>query len=193
MLVVVSTLLDPEKYDALELIDLYARRWDIEVKFRDVKATLGMEEFAVKSPAMAHKTLLMMMIAYNLLRCLMQRSAARGKPLVEMSFLDRPLLRGIANFNGDGTVFFSASIPIDLSDSDSLIKSDIADWMLASIYDSAALGTLLGTATGLINDVVDFVFPPAVFFNSSFRRHFVDPRLFPPRKISTDANYTKKH
>jgi hypothetical protein len=37
MMVVVSTLLDPEQHDALELIDLYARRWDIEVKFRDVK------------------------------------------------------------------------------------------------------------------------------------------------------------
>jgi hypothetical protein len=104
MLVVVTTLLDPEKHDGLELIDLYAKRWDIEVKFRDVKTTLGMEEFAVKSPAMAHKTLLMMMISYNLLRSLMQRSAAQaGKPLVEMSFkgtLDvlntmHPLFRGL--------------------------------------------------------------------------------------------------
>jgi hypothetical protein len=104
MLVVVTTLLDPEKHDGLELIDLYAKRWDIEVKIRDVKTTLGMEEFAGKSPAMAHKTLLMMMISYNLLRSLMQRSAAHaGKPLVEMSFkgtLDalntmHPLFRGL--------------------------------------------------------------------------------------------------
>lgn len=87
VMVVVTTLLDPEKHDALELIGLYARRWDIEVKFRDVKTTLGMEEFAVKTPAMAHKTLLMMMISYNLLRNLMQRSAAvAAKPLAEMSF-----------------------------------------------------------------------------------------------------------
>ena len=104
MMVVVSTLLDPEKHDGIELIDLYARRWEIEVKFRDVKTTLGMEEFAVRSPAMAHKTLLMMMISYNLLRSLMQRSATLAdKPLVEMSFkgaLDtlstmHPLFRGL--------------------------------------------------------------------------------------------------
>ena len=104
MMVVVSTLLDPQKHDGIELIDLYARRWDIEVKFRDVKTTLGMEEFAVKSPEMAHKTLLMMMISYNLLRNLMQKSAAHAaKPLVEMSFkgtLDvvntsHPLFRGL--------------------------------------------------------------------------------------------------
>lgn len=83
----VTTLLDPEQHDAIEVISLYARRWDIEMKFRDVKTTLGMEEFAVKSPEMAHKTLLMMMIAYNLLRSLMQRSAVvAAKPLAEMSF-----------------------------------------------------------------------------------------------------------
>lgn len=104
VMVVVTTLLDPEEHDGIELISLYARRWDIEVKFRDVKTTLGMEEFTVKSPAMAHKTLLMMMIAYNLLRSLMQRSAAEAdKPLAEMSFkgiLDtvntsHPLFRGL--------------------------------------------------------------------------------------------------
>lgn len=85
MLVVVTTLLDPEKHDAIEVSDLYARRWDIELKFRDVKTTMGMEEFAVKSPQMAHKTLHMMMIAYNLLRSLMQKSATQaGKPLAHM-------------------------------------------------------------------------------------------------------------
>jgi hypothetical protein len=85
-LVVVTTLLDHEKYDAMELADLYARRWDIELKFRDVKTTMGMEEFRVKSPEMAHKNLLMMMIAYNLLRFLMQKSAARAdRSVVEMS------------------------------------------------------------------------------------------------------------
>ncbi len=85
-LVVVTTLLDPDEHDAVEISDLYARRWDIELKFRDVKTTMGMEEFKVKSPEMAHKTLLMMMIAYNLLRFLMQKSAARAdKPIAQMS------------------------------------------------------------------------------------------------------------
>lgn len=87
MLVVVTTLLDPDLHDALEVADLYARRWDIELKLRDVKTTLGMERFEVRSPAMAERTLLMMMIAANLLRGLMQRTAAEaGKPVWHVSF-----------------------------------------------------------------------------------------------------------
>lgn len=87
MLVVVTTLLDPDVHDALEVANLYARRWDIELKLRDVKTTLGMERFEVRSPAMAERTLLMMMIATNLLRGLMQRAATQaGKPVWQVSF-----------------------------------------------------------------------------------------------------------
>ena len=87
MLVVVSSLLDPVEYDAVELSSLYAERWQIELKLRDIKTTLAMEHFAVKTPAMAHKTLWMMMIAYNLIKAQMQQAATKaGKPLNEMSF-----------------------------------------------------------------------------------------------------------
>ena len=86
-LVVVTSLLDTQAHDALEVADLYARRWEVEVKLRDVKTTLGMEFFKVKTPEMAHKTLRMMIIAYNLLRSLMQRSALEaGLPVWQMSF-----------------------------------------------------------------------------------------------------------
>jgi hypothetical protein len=86
-LVVVTDLLDPIKHDAVELSCLYARRWEIEVKLRDVKTTLGMERFAVKTPEMAHKTLWMMIIAYNLMRATMQQAAqAAGLPVWHMSF-----------------------------------------------------------------------------------------------------------
>ena len=57
------------------------------MKLRDVKTTLGMEFFNVKTPEMAHKTLYMMIIAYNLLRALMQRSSVEaGLPVWHMSF-----------------------------------------------------------------------------------------------------------
>ena len=86
VLVVVIDLPDPEKYQATELADLYARRWGIEVKLRDVKTTLGMEFFAVKTPKMAHKTLWMKIIAYNLMRILMQQSAHEaGEPVHHVS------------------------------------------------------------------------------------------------------------
>ncbi len=74
-LVVATTLLDHETYDGIELADLYARRWQIEVKLRDLKTTLQMETFAVKSPEMAEKTLWMSLIAYNLIRALMLRAS----------------------------------------------------------------------------------------------------------------------
>ena len=87
MLVVVTDLLDPDAYPAEEVADLYAERWKIEVKFRDFKTTMKMEHFAVKSPEMAHLTLQMMVITYNLIRCIMQRAALEeGKPVHEMSF-----------------------------------------------------------------------------------------------------------
>ncbi|YCM44216.1 IS4 family transposase [Verrucomicrobiaceae bacterium 227] len=85
-LVVVTDLLDPQAYPAEEVADLYMERWQIEVKFRDLKTTLGMDRFAVKTPAMGHKTLKMMVIAYNLLRATMQEAAQKaGKKVHEMS------------------------------------------------------------------------------------------------------------
>jgi hypothetical protein len=85
-LVVVTDLLDPVEFDAVELSCLYARRWEIELKLRDVKTTLGMELFAVRSPEMAHKTLWMMLIAYNLMRGLMQKAATAAQlPVWHMS------------------------------------------------------------------------------------------------------------
>lgn len=87
MLVVVATLLDDRKYDALEVADLYARRWDIELKLRDMKTTLSMERFDVRTPGMAQRTLWMMIIACNLLRCLMQRAAIEaGEAVAHLSF-----------------------------------------------------------------------------------------------------------
>jgi hypothetical protein len=86
MLVIVTTLLDPEAHDSCDVADLYARRWEIEVKLRDVKTTLGMEMFAVKSPEMARKTLTMMLIAYNLMRHAMKQAAdVMEKPVNQMS------------------------------------------------------------------------------------------------------------
>ena len=85
-LVVVTDLLAPKKYPAEEVADLYMERWQIELKFRDLKTTFGMEHFAMKTPEMAHKTLWMMIITYNLLRIAMQEAAHQaGKKVNEMS------------------------------------------------------------------------------------------------------------
>lgn len=75
------------KYPAEGLTSLDAQHWEIELKLRDLKTTLGMERFAVKTPDMAHKTLWMMMISYNLMRGFKQESAIKaGKPLAHVNF-----------------------------------------------------------------------------------------------------------
>jgi hypothetical protein len=83
----VTTLLDPEKYPAQDIAELYARRWKIELWFRDLKTSMGMEVLRCKSPQMVHKELEMFFIAYNLIRCLMvQAGAANHVDLDRMSF-----------------------------------------------------------------------------------------------------------
>lgn len=67
----VTTLLDPELYPAEQLALLYARRWQIELWFRDLKTAMGMNVLRCQSPKMIHKELEMFFIAYNLIRCLM--------------------------------------------------------------------------------------------------------------------------
>ena len=84
---VVTTLTDPAVHDGIELHCLYARRWEIELRLRDIKTTLGFEMLAVKTPEMALKTLAMIRIAYNLMRLLMQRAAREaGEPVGSISF-----------------------------------------------------------------------------------------------------------
>jgi hypothetical protein len=81
----VTTLLDPQKYPAEELAHLYAERWRVELWFRDIKTSMGMEVLRCKTPRMAHKELEMFFIAYNLIRCLMSEASLRYQ--VGMSWL----------------------------------------------------------------------------------------------------------
>ncbi len=83
----VTTLLDPQAYTAQEIAELYARRWKIELWFRDIKTSMGMETLRCKSPQMVHKELEMFFIAYNFIRALMAQSGAINDVAVErMSF-----------------------------------------------------------------------------------------------------------
>ncbi len=86
-LVVVTTLVDHRRHCGAELSGLYARRWEVELRIRDIKTTLGMEFLTVKTPAMARRTMTMVMIAHNLLRVLMVEAATEAEKLpFEISF-----------------------------------------------------------------------------------------------------------
>ena len=86
-LVVVTTLTDPIRYPAADLAKLYLRRWAVELFFRDIKITLGMDVLRCQTPAMVRKEIAMHAIAYNLIRGLMQQAAALYHvPIERLSF-----------------------------------------------------------------------------------------------------------
>lgn len=86
-MVLVTTMTDHDKYDWLELAAIYAQRWDIELRLRDVKTTLAMEHLRVKTPGTARKTLRMALIAYNLIKSSCQEAGhAAGKDHRLISF-----------------------------------------------------------------------------------------------------------
>jgi hypothetical protein len=59
-----------------ELVELYRRRWDIELDIRSLKQTLGMHSLRSKTPEMMEKELLLAIAGYNLVRSV-QWAAAR--------------------------------------------------------------------------------------------------------------------
>ncbi|MDA0765570.1 MAG: transposase [Verrucomicrobia bacterium] len=73
-MVLATTLLDNDTFDWIELGELYATRWDIELRLRDVKTTLGMEALNVKTPDMAGKSLAMALLGFNLVKAICGRS-----------------------------------------------------------------------------------------------------------------------
>ena len=83
----VTTLTDAKAYPALELARLYVRRWRIELWFRDLKTTMGMEVLRCQSPEMVHKELELFFIAYNLIRAVGAEAAATyDAPVERISF-----------------------------------------------------------------------------------------------------------
>lgn len=72
---IVTTLLDAVQYPAEELAGLYFKRWDVELFFRDIKTTMGMDILRCQTPEMIRKEILMHFIAYNCIRRLMCEAA----------------------------------------------------------------------------------------------------------------------
>lgn len=74
-----TTLLDEKKYPAETIANLYKERWEVEVFFRDLKTTLGMEFLKSKSPDMVKKEIKMYFIVFNVIRQLIAQSKSTGK------------------------------------------------------------------------------------------------------------------
>src|SRR5690606_21620571 len=65
-----TTLLDSKAYPAEYIAELYRQRWRVEVFFRDIKTTLGMEVLRGKTPAIVEKEVQMFFIVNNIIRLL---------------------------------------------------------------------------------------------------------------------------
>lgn len=77
--VVVTTLLDPEKYTKSELIGAYKLRWNVELDLRSLKTVMGMDILSCQTPDMIDKEIWTYILAYNLLRELIAIAAERHK------------------------------------------------------------------------------------------------------------------
>jgi hypothetical protein len=71
----ITTLVDPEKYPAGELVRLYEKRWQIEECFRNIKSSLKMQGFRAKTLPGIRKEIAGMVLIYNLVRQVMQKAA----------------------------------------------------------------------------------------------------------------------
>ena len=86
-LVVVTTLLDAEKYTSEDLAELYHQRWLLELDIRAIKTTLGMDVLRCKTPEMVVKEIWTHLLAYNLIRqSMLQAALAKKRSPRQLSF-----------------------------------------------------------------------------------------------------------
>jgi hypothetical protein len=85
--ILVTTLLDSEKYPPSALGQLYYRRWSMELSLRNLKTTLQMEHLSCKTPENLEREIRMHFLVHNLVRHLMLQAARRYRiPLDRVSF-----------------------------------------------------------------------------------------------------------
>ena len=77
--ILVTTLLDPQRYPAAEIIDLYRQRWQVEVDLRDLKETLGMNVLKGHKVETVLKEVQVFVLVYNLVRLVMMKAARRQR------------------------------------------------------------------------------------------------------------------
>jgi len=85
----VTTLLDPRKYPAEELLQLRLRRWDVETNIGHLKTTMKMDVLRCKTEPGIRKELAVFGLVYNLVRMVMLEAAHRQEtPVSRISFID---------------------------------------------------------------------------------------------------------
>lgn len=87
--IVVTTLLDPERYPKDEITDLYMDRWEVETNIGYLKQTLSLDILKGESVDVVMKEIVLHTICYNVVRLVMLEAARRsGTAPDRMSFAD---------------------------------------------------------------------------------------------------------
>jgi len=85
--VVVTTLTDAAAYSKDDIAELYHARWVAELDIRAIKIAMGMDVLRCKTPEMVRKEMWTCLLAYNLIRQTLLRSArASGLQPRQLSF-----------------------------------------------------------------------------------------------------------
>lgn len=85
--IVVTSLLDAKAFPDSAIAELYARRWQVELHYRQIKTNLSLDVLRGLSPTMIERELWMHAIAYNLVRALLlETSLTHDVPIERLSF-----------------------------------------------------------------------------------------------------------
>lgn len=78
---VLTSMTDPMRFPAADIVDIYSHRWEIELGYREMKQTLLNSAYTLRSklPAMVKQELWGLLLAYNLIRYAMVQAAYRLK------------------------------------------------------------------------------------------------------------------
>jgi hypothetical protein len=88
-LLLVTTLLDPERYPAADLVELSRQRWGVETNLRHLKTTMKLEVLRSHSSAGIDREVAMYELIYNLVRVILMEAAQQQEvDLDRISFAD---------------------------------------------------------------------------------------------------------
>lgn len=79
----ITTLVDPRKYPAEDLVALYEKRWQVELCFRNIKSSLKIQGFRAKTLPGIRKEIAGMLLLYNLVRQVMLQAAGNQHVAVD--------------------------------------------------------------------------------------------------------------
>ena len=89
IIVIVTTLLDPELYPAEPIVELLKQRWNVEGNLRHLKTTMNMEVLRCHGVQAVQKELWTFLLIYNLIRVIMMEASRRQTAALDrISFAD---------------------------------------------------------------------------------------------------------